>query len=250
MARARNIKPGFFQNDLLAEITPLGRLLFAGLWTIADRAGRLEDRPKRIKAAVLPYDECDVDELLSELEQKAFVVRYCVESERFIQVQNFVKHQNPHCKEPESTIPAPDLHCTSPVLISNKNGSSHADSLLLIPDSLSTDAPGNAPASGERDDPVGFWECWDIYPKREGGNSRTSAARAFRARLKAGASSADLLAGVTRYATYCEAKGIVGTSYIKQAASFFGPDQHWLESWEFQIEEKSPLAPDVAAGAI
>ena len=44
--RARNIKPGFFKNDALAELDFAGRLLFIGLWGIADRAGRLEDRPK------------------------------------------------------------------------------------------------------------------------------------------------------------------------------------------------------------
>lgn len=72
MARARNIKPGFFQNELLAEIDPLGRLLFAGLWTIADREGRLEDRAKRIKVALLPYDDCDIDGLLGQLEKHGF----------------------------------------------------------------------------------------------------------------------------------------------------------------------------------
>jgi hypothetical protein len=55
VARSRNIKPGFFLNDELAECEPLARILFAGLWCIADREGRLEDRPKRIKAEVLPY---------------------------------------------------------------------------------------------------------------------------------------------------------------------------------------------------
>ena len=50
MARARNIKPGFFANENLAECDPLARLLFAGLWCLADREGRLEDRPKRIAA--------------------------------------------------------------------------------------------------------------------------------------------------------------------------------------------------------
>jgi hypothetical protein len=49
MARSRNIKPGFFTNDELAECHPLGRLLFAGLWTIADKEGRLDDRPKKLK---------------------------------------------------------------------------------------------------------------------------------------------------------------------------------------------------------
>ena len=37
--RARNLKPGFFKNETLAEIEPLGRLLFQGLWCMADREG-------------------------------------------------------------------------------------------------------------------------------------------------------------------------------------------------------------------
>lgn len=105
MARARNIKPGFFLNDLLAEIEPLGRLLFAGLWTIADREGRLEDRPKKIKAAVLPYDDCDVDHLLDELSKRDFIIRYEVNGEKYIQIVKWEKHQNPHYKEVKSEIP-------------------------------------------------------------------------------------------------------------------------------------------------
>ena len=75
MPRARNIKPGFFKNDILAECNPLARILFAGLWCEADREGRLEDRPKRLKAEYLPYDQCDIGTLLDELEKHDFVVR-------------------------------------------------------------------------------------------------------------------------------------------------------------------------------
>ena len=57
MARARNIKPALFTNDTLAENDALGRLLFIGLWTIADFKGDVEWRPKRVKAQVLPYDD-------------------------------------------------------------------------------------------------------------------------------------------------------------------------------------------------
>lgn len=138
MARSRNIKPGFFQNDFLAEVEPLGRLLFAGLWCVADRSGRLEDRPKRIKAAVLPYDDCDVDVLLNELAARGFIVRYQMNSRRYIQVLNFNKHQAPHCKEPESTIPAPDKYGTNLVQEQSLNdkgtGAAPPDSLNLIPD--------------------------------------------------------------------------------------------------------------------
>ena len=105
MARARNVKPGFFKNEDLAECSPLARLLFVGLWCIADRAGRLEDHPKRIRAEILPYDDGSVDDMLNELHQAGFILRYQAAGRRYIQVLNFGKHQNPHHREPESAIP-------------------------------------------------------------------------------------------------------------------------------------------------
>lgn len=107
MPRMRTLKPSFFTNDTLAGVHPLGRILFAGLWCIADRAGRLEDRPQRIKVEVLPYDKANVDSLLSELQERGFIDRYEVCGARFIQIVNFDKHQSPHVREPASTIPAP-----------------------------------------------------------------------------------------------------------------------------------------------
>lgn len=144
MARSRNIKPGFFSNDELAEIDFAGRLLFAGLWTLADREGRLEDRPKRIKGELFPYDDVDVDNFLNQLADHGFIVRYVVAGSHYIQIINFRLHQNPHQKEPASKIPAlctaemqePGLHQTSTVQAPEENSSGPADSLNLIPDSL------------------------------------------------------------------------------------------------------------------
>ncbi len=123
-------------NDQLAEIEPLGRLLFAGLWCIADREGRLEDRPKRIKAEVLPYDDCDVDELLNQLAEREFIIRYEVDGKKYIQVTNFSKHQNPHKNEKPSEIPAPDNSSTSTVHVPEKHSTNPADSFNMIPDSF------------------------------------------------------------------------------------------------------------------
>lgn len=124
MKRTRQINPGFFTNDELADITPLGRLLFAGLWVIADREGRLEDRPKKIKAEILPYDNCDVDDLLNQLQNAGFIKRYKVDIPRadqgntmdtpkadvgIIQVVNFTKYQHPHRNESASTLPPPTV---------------------------------------------------------------------------------------------------------------------------------------------
>jgi len=108
MARARLLKPSFFANEDLADIPAHGRLLFIGLWTIADREGRLEDRPKRIKAALFPYENVSVEPLLKKLADAGFIVRYEIDGQQIIQIPSFLKHQNPHHREPESLLPAPD----------------------------------------------------------------------------------------------------------------------------------------------
>jgi hypothetical protein len=120
MTRMRTLKPGFFTNDQLAELPPLARILFAGLWCLSDREGRLEDRPRRIKAEILPFDSCNVDRLLDQLEERGFILRYEIENQRFIQVLNFLRHQNPHVREPASVIPAPCEHSAGPVLGTEK----------------------------------------------------------------------------------------------------------------------------------
>jgi hypothetical protein len=108
MPRARNIKPAFFKNEQLVELDFDRRLLFIGLWCLADREGRLEDRPKRIKMEIFPADDVNIDAALNDLAKAGFIVRYEVGDGAFIEVLNFTKHQRPHHKEQASTIPAPD----------------------------------------------------------------------------------------------------------------------------------------------
>ena len=146
MARSRNIKPGFFKNEDLAECSPWARLCFAGLWTLADREGRLENRAKRIKGELFPFDSVEVEPLLDELERYGFITRYAVAGRNLVQVVEFQKHQNPHYRELPSDLPAPESPGLSPESTSPKpealkeksdlqRGSSPADSGFLIPDS-------------------------------------------------------------------------------------------------------------------
>ena len=158
MARARNIKPGFFSNEVLAQCEYGARLLFVGLWTLADREGRLEDRPERLRAVLFPFDTpkcvyavkkksvqkvgaewCDIESWMTQLSQRSFITRYEVADCKYIQINNFRKHQHPHVKEPASTIPAPD-----------KSGAKTSDSLLPITDSLlpHTDIPQPGAGTG------------------------------------------------------------------------------------------------------
>lgn len=149
MARARNIKPGFFTNEELVELPFSTRLLFIGLWTIADREGRIEDKPKRIKMHLFPADEINVDEALDSLQASGFLVRYESGGARFIQVLAFRKHQNPHKDEKASSIPPMDEHGASTVQAPESHGANPADS--LIPDSLIPDTgfPSTAESAGE-----------------------------------------------------------------------------------------------------
>jgi hypothetical protein len=105
MSRARNIKPGFFRNADLVELPFEVRLLFIGLWTLADRAGRLIDRPKQIKMEIFPADNVDCNAALDLLAEIEMIERYEVNGKQYIQIVNFLKHQNPHQREPESIIP-------------------------------------------------------------------------------------------------------------------------------------------------
>ncbi|OUR99255.1 hypothetical protein A9Q81_11825 [Gammaproteobacteria bacterium 42_54_T18] len=153
MARSRNIKHTFFKDDELAELPFENRLYFIGLWTQADCKGRIEYRPKRIKAEIFPYDDgINIDELTVNLSKYRFIRIYSVQGRRYIEIANFLKHQNPHKNERDkgSAIPPPEEGVA--VDLTNKGlqkstesigtgtdliGSAPADSCFLNPESCS-----------------------------------------------------------------------------------------------------------------
>lgn len=208
MARTRSIKPGFFDNEILGDLPPLTRLLFIGLWCIADREGRLEDKPRRIKKILLGYDDVDadgVDKMLQSLHDTGFIFRYTVEDKSYIQVVNFTKHQNPHIREKaseippppefeeeyqESTMQAPDMHSANTVQATPITGNLLPSTGTLSPttgnpeDGLGHDEP--QPGESLKVDTAGgtgsekpgnhsktlaekrFDEFWSAYPKKVG----------------------------------------------------------------------------------
>ena len=168
MARCRNIKPDFFKNEDLSDLPAEARLLFAALWCWADREGRLEDRPRRLKAEIFPYGDADVDALLDQLATSPgrFIVRYVMDDVAYIEIPGFASHQNPHKAEKESVIPGyvRGKHPTRTVQEPCKDGSRPA--LTLNPSTLTlnpstsascseTDKPSPEPETAEApDDPV------------------------------------------------------------------------------------------------
>lgn len=165
--RARNIKPGFYKNADLAECSMAARFLAPGLWMLADKEGRLQDRPKQIKGEIFPYDDIDVDQLLGELAHAEHLIRYEVGGKRFIQITKFIEHQRPHSNELPSNIP--------PIQPLNKNkeelptkverasslttDSLIPDSLLPITSAVAEDLPSKKISKGSEESER-FWRQW------------------------------------------------------------------------------------------
>ena len=112
MEQMRNIKNLIFDNDAMGELPPLTRLLFAGLWTMVDDKGRMEDNPRKIKKVIMGFDDVSaglVDEMLQNLHDRHFIVRYSVNGSNYIQVNNFSKNRNRQLYRRCSQIPAPEF---------------------------------------------------------------------------------------------------------------------------------------------
>lgn len=263
MARTRSIKPGFFDNDVLGDLPPLTRLLFIGLWCIADREGRLEDRPRKIKKAILGYDDVDsdgVDKMLQSLQDTGFIIRYEAEGSRYIQVINFVKHQNPHMKEKPSEIPPPTYfdpgmpegsgqksegHETSTRPAPDKHGASieEAAPITITPSPITgTPSPSTAAEPEEEDEddeeksdgkPKNTLEnrfelFWKAYPKKK---AKKTAWNAFKKIKPDEALFSRIMEAIGRYRTSQEWQRD-GGQYIPHPAT-------WLNGgcWDDEIEE-------------
>ena len=87
-----------------------------------------------------------------------------------------------------------------------------------------------------------FDEAWLLYPKRPGA-SKAESLKAWTARVKAGVDRTVMLEGVKRYSAYCKAV-IEDPSFIKQPATFFGPNEHYLSDWTLPDQPKAMKKED------
>lgn len=128
-------------------------------------------------------------------------------------------------------------------VIETENGAD-PESASLLDDLFAAQAsPAEQASEPINPDETLFELAWQEYPERAGGNSKTDARKAFLARLKAGASPDDLLGGLRRYAAYCGAMGMIGTQYVKQAATFFGPGEHYKADFAIPASKQAKPAP-------
>lgn len=107
--RIRTIKPDFWTDEKIGELSMPARLLFIALWNIADDYGNFANKPKQIKIQTMPYDNIDILGLLTELCDIELITEYTADNRQFYHINNFLKHQ-------KINRPSPPIH---PVFCSN-----------------------------------------------------------------------------------------------------------------------------------
>jgi hypothetical protein len=113
MARIRSIKPEYWADqDLAEQVSRDARLLYIGLWNLADEHSRLRGDPRFIKGQVFPYDDdlgpAEVEALLDELAAAEKVVRFRAASGTYVFLPNLAEHQRLEPSKVATKLPGPD----------------------------------------------------------------------------------------------------------------------------------------------
>lgn len=254
--RARNLKPGIFKNELLATSDPLNTWIFEGLWCLADREGRLEDRPRRIHLEINPGRAFEGTEAaLAWLAKHGFIIRYAHGSGQYIQIVSFAKHQNPHVREPASSIPppgvsteqapdnrthineykpeashgsAPDKHQAGPALSSFPL----PESPSLTPEKNTHTARASLSPADQAEAHVMFERIRKLYPPFAGRQNWIHVEVHCHNRIAEGSSWNELIDAVKRYAAYVKGGGVSSTAFVLSPEKFFSAgDDPWKQQW-------------------
>jgi hypothetical protein len=219
MSRQRMIRPEFFVDAELADLPPITRLLFIGLWTLADREGRLKDRPRMIKLAILPADEGNVDEMLEQLSAIGSIRRYEVDGVRYIDIPGFITYQRIHPREAQSEIP-PFKTRKVTVLQESRVKDEHSRvkvSSLDVDVSLEKVVKDKCSSSTYTSDFENFWTAFPPKPH----NNKKGAWRCWQTRLRAGEDKDRMIAASRHYAL---TRAALDPTFTMLAQTFLGPD--------------------------
>lgn len=109
----RSVKPEFFQDqDFAVEVPDRdARLLYIGLWGLADEHGRLRGDAQHLKGQLFAYDDDltpdVIDKLVDVLEQTGRAVRYWVRSSVYLFLPKLAEHQRLEPSKVPSRLPEP-----------------------------------------------------------------------------------------------------------------------------------------------
>ena len=242
--RKRSIDPAFFRHRALYEAEmsshlPL-RLVYIGLWCVADREGRFRWRPWELRLDIMPYEEdaaCEV--ALVALATHGFIRRYVVDGEAFGDIPQFTKHQHPHPKEAPSRYPG----CPSNVKQRQGSTLSRPRRVKDMASKADVQAFGCSgpsdtqalPLRGESE----FETLWKAYPHPPG-DSKAGAQHQYLARLREGVSPEAIAAGIQHYARFVRQAGNE-PRYWKQCQTFLSKTgRHWESDYTVSATPNRP----------
>ena len=105
MARYRRIKPEYWSDDKVIELTHSARLFFIGLWNFADDTGVHKNNPRQLKAEIFPADDIsvnDVQEILRLLYEQALIVYN--DDQSLLRIKGFLNHQKIDRPQPSKYV--------------------------------------------------------------------------------------------------------------------------------------------------
>ena len=111
MARKRMIDPGIWQSEDYGKLSNLAKVVFIGLFSLADDEGRGRANPTYLKSSLFPYNEdmrsADIEKALSEISSNMSVVFYSCDGSNYYSLLSWYTFQKID-KPTDSKIPAFD----------------------------------------------------------------------------------------------------------------------------------------------
>ena len=111
MARKRMIDPGIWQSEDFGKLSNLAKIIFIGLFSLADDEGRGRANPTYLKSSLFPYNEdmrsADVEKALYEISLNMSVIFYSCDGSNYYSLLSWDTFQKID-KATDSKIPAFD----------------------------------------------------------------------------------------------------------------------------------------------
>jgi hypothetical protein len=255
VARIRTIKPELAAHEGLFDLEQEAglpvRFAWCMLFTVADREGRFQWRPRTLKAQILPHDDIDFSRVLDAWVTRGFIVKYRVGDAWYGCIPTFSKHQVINNREAKSDLPPisgadevfqplrrVDDACPTREVHALGEGREGKGKEGREGRNLRAAAQ---PAVDER-----LELLKSIYPRRGGSQRWPEALAAINSRLSEGHTWQEILDGAQRYADYIRATGKERTEHVQQAATFVGTLKSFTEPWDLpKTKAENRLASNI-----
>jgi hypothetical protein len=144
VARLRTVKPEFWTDERVGEVSVTARLLFIATWNFADDHGGIDRSAKQLKAQAFPYDNIDCEPLIQELLQVGLLIEYEVGGKKYLHINGFRKHQKVE-KPAKPRIPLYESSPNPPRILPESSPSSSGSSLGIGVESSGVESTREAP---------------------------------------------------------------------------------------------------------